>query len=591
MAIQLPTYERQVRAAPLNAPQAQVVNASNAQGIEALGRGIQQFGTGLAIADRHQDHEAAKADALRVDVVKAQIAQQKQSMLEGKSGFLTTMTGENAIKNSDGYKTQFKSFADTLAKDLSPVQRAQVEPVLISEMTSFGHVIDLHTHQQQTQLREATDKAILTTKANETASAAARGDVAGIDDAFGAALGHFDQMAERDKMPPDIRAAKLQEYTSSARIGVLETLMGTGQAGLAAQYLHEWGASLNQDDLNKSRLRERIDGAVVKGQADDIAASAWARSKSDADQALAAVSKDTTLDPRVRDAALDRVRKLGDQYVEDIKKTDAPKVSSVLERIASGRGGYSLTDLENDQDALALRGQDAKTKLTQAVTAEQRRYSSDAAVRRVARTADEQAVESFKAQMFDDPDTAADIDVTSAHPGVSEKARNEMRGMQQKQRERDQRGADKEKKASQVGFSEFSQMVKARAPKSAEDKRKLYAIAQQWVEDNPGATRADAKKFLDDAIVNVTTEGRVFGTNTMPRYRAQYDHKTIVEPKKDAAPAEKLPDVTAPPNVQQSSTVWMREPPRSDGRPQRMLLVPPDKVKELEAKGAKVVQR
>ena len=122
-----------------------------------------------------------------------------------------------------------------------------------------------------------------------------------------------------------------------------------------------------------------------------------------------------------------------------------------------------------------------------------------------------------------------------------------------------------------------------------EFRRRAKGELAQWYVDQEAQTgkppsRDEAMKFIADQFLQGQADGW-FSDTPRTRIEARMRDETFIAPKDAPAPS------AAAPAPKPSGLVWMREPPRSDGKPQRMLLVPPGKVAELEAKGAKVVQR
>lgn len=106
MPVSFPEYKQQVELAPVQRQQVVVNNASNAPGLDALGRGVSQFGQGMGVYNARREaaeqRERDKADQLRVRSVLAEISSGKRDFLEtpldadGNGGFLNKR-GKNAI--------------------------------------------------------------------------------------------------------------------------------------------------------------------------------------------------------------------------------------------------------------------------------------------------------------------------------------------------------------------------------------------------------------------------------------------------------------------------------------------------------------
>lgn len=584
MAIKLPVHERQVRSAPLQAPSAQVVNASIAPGINAVGQGIERLGAGIGSYEARQEHErqrqAAKADALRVDVVSQQISEAKRQLLEDPAtGFLTTKFGQAAITDSDSVKDYFEKHAKHLAKDLSPSQRAALEPITLHESSSLGHAVDQHVSKQSDLLEQQTSQAIFTGRANDASSAALRGDMDAAEEAIGAGLGHIDELAQRNGWTQPIRDVKEREFTASARQGVIETLLGGNQPGMAAQLLHEWGGSLNQDKVNDSKLRERIEGAVVKSQAEEIATGAWGMSKRNAADAELAVSKDETLDPRVRDLAIGLVRKRSDEFNEAQKRADGEVLARIGETVARGRGKFTIDELSSNPDFLELRTQAARTNALRMVNAEKLHKTGGGG-----NTEGKEALQNYLTLVATDADAALDVQVASRYAGVPKFWRDKILEQQGKL-------GTAEGKKEAVALGEFNDWVKGKLGQVSKQYRgaaqgEMLDAYERYKKDNGGKPmpRADAEKIIADMFADGMEE-HFFGNKRRTRIESQLRGETWIPPKDAPAPTAAQP---APPK---SDIVWMREPPRADGKPQRMLQVKPAEVEKYQKLGATVVQR
>lgn len=563
MAIKLPVYERQVRATPVNAPQAQVVNASNAQGLAALGQGIQQAGAGIGYGMARQEaleaREAAKADGLRLDVVQQTLAETRRQLLEDPSTGFYSRNGEAAIKDSDSVKSTFQRYVEAQAKNLTPSQRAQLEPIALHEMSTLGHAVDSHVSKQADQLEQDTSKAIFAGRANDAVAAAVRGDMDAAEESIGAGLGHLDTLAERNGWTPEIKAEKERAYIASARQGMIESVLGAGDALRAAKMLEQYGPDLDQAALSDSKLRQRIDGARVKQQANGVAAIAWGLSG----QSLADAEKrvnEAGIDDESRELAIVGVRKMAHAHDVAVRAADSERLGRIGEEIARARGRMTMAELDKHPDMLAMQTPEKRRVAVETLNAEWRRWHGGGTGQASQKKADEAAVQAVRARILDQADEKVEID-PSEYRDISLKARNNILTAVQAHNKRIEKG-------DAVKLGELSRMVQERSEKlSPNDKKLLKSSVQRWIEVNDNATTSDAMKFIDERVAAVTVN-RWYGSTSMPRVRAEANKETIIPPKDTPAlPADDI--------------VLMRAP---DGR---ALRVPRGKVADMEKLGAR----
>jgi hypothetical protein len=581
MPIKLPSYERQVRTTPLQAPQAQVVNASIAPGLDALGKGIQQLGAGLARAEYHKEVQQHRDDSLAVNVAVAELGVAKRQLLEeGDAAFLGKL-GQNAINESKSYKEQLANYAKVVRQKLSPAQQAMLEPIIIGEVDAFDRAVDGHVSKQKSILEEESTKAILNGKASEAASAALRGDMAAMDDAFSAAEGQLDDMQVSQGWTPVIRAEKERLYKSGARMGVLETLLGAGDAQRAAQLLAQWGGELDQDKLNDSKLRQRIEGAVVKQQAEGTAALAWGLSKNNLADAEKRINEAGIEDDKARELALDLVRKQAHEYDQGLRRADGERMGRITEAIARGRGRVTLAELDAHPDMIAMQRPESRAAMVEAMNAEARRKSLDGKVSGGQKAKDAAAELEFLHVVADDPDAARVVNISERFAGTSPAAQKRML-------ERQIRLDTAEGKKQAIALSEFNRLATAEMAwmNKGEAKKTRGELLSDFVayelEHGAPMPRTEALKAIEYRAAKVKIDGLLWDSDGT-RAQADAQGKKWIPPKD--APAEKLPDITAPPKVQKSDIVWMRAP---DGG---MLQVQPSDVAKYEKLGAKVVQR
>lgn len=584
MAIQLPTYERKVGTAPLQAPHPQVVNASTAPGLAALSQGIERLGAGIGHYAAHQEaaqaRETAKADDLRVDTLKEDIAEAARQLREGpEGGFLTTKEGQDAITESNSYKEQLANYINVAKQKLTPAQQAAFEPVAIHEMSAFGHAVDQHVHQQTVILREKTSEAILKGKASDAASAAVRGDMAAVDDSIGAGQGQIEK--DSAHLPPEVRNEKLRAYTASTRQGVIETVLGAGNAQQASQLLEQWGSALDPDKLNDSKLRQRVASAYEGQQANGTAQLAWGLSKNNLDDAERRINDSGIEDPKTRELAISSVRKMADDYDKRQAAADSDDLGRIDDVIARGGQSLSLDELRNNDSYLRLRrpGAQAKAETRWWVEQRHRRGGGDAAAQR---TRDQEAEFEFTGLAGDDPDAAREVNIADRYSDVRAPTRKRML-------ERQQKLDTAQGKKESVDLGEFRDWVRGKLPavsKGYQDRvlGDLTTEYERYKANNGGKAmpRAEAEKVLADAFLN-GKEKHLFGDKNRTRIEAELRGETFIPPKNAPAKAQgtALPPM---PRATQSDLVDMRSP---DGR---FLSVPKSRVAELQKKGAKVIQ-
>ncbi len=419
-----PEYKRQVAASALNAPTPVVNNSSIGPGIAALGQGIASFGVGLGqmvAARKREDARAQReADALKVNVAK----QKAVNLIDERTRAFTKLQGDNAISGSAQALTDFQDALKAIGEELSPSQRAMFEPAELASMGQFKGGVDDHTTKQAAQVRKNSDESILKLQTSNATGALLRGDMDSFKVAKAAALGQIDELSRQQGDTPVLKQAREFEFISGLHMAAIESLLGAGNAGMAAQMLHEWDRTLDQNKVASSNLRQRVDNAVTGSNADTIMQEAWRKSGGDTDVAEAEIAKDSTLDPRVRELAIVKVRKYGEANFEALKAADSSTLATIGQTIGIAQGRYTLEELLNSEEFGALKTQEMRTKAINLTNAAIRSRRADASGQ-----SDRDQFEwyNFLQSVEDNPDQADEgYDVNSLHSNASPKMRARM---------------------------------------------------------------------------------------------------------------------------------------------------------------------
>ena len=491
-----PEYKRQVAASALNAPTPVVNNSSIGPGIAALGQGIASFGVGLGqmVAAREREDERAQreADALKVNVAK----QKAVNLIDERTRAFTKLQGDNAISGSAQALTDFQDALKAIGEELSPSQRAMFEPAELASMGQFKGGVDDHTTKQAAQVRKNSDESILKLQTSNATGALLRGDMDSFEVAKAAALGQIDELSRQQGDTPVLKQAREFEFISGLHMASIESLLGAGNAGMAAQMLHEWDRTLDQNKVASSNLRQRVDNAVTGSNADTIMQEAWRKSGGDTDVAEAEIAKDSTLDPRVRELAIVKVRKYGEANFEALKAADSSTLATIGQTIGIAQGRYTLEELLNSEEFGALKTQEMRTKainLTNAAIRSRRAEASGQA------SIDQEEWYRFLEAVEDNPDLADEgYDINSLHSNTSPKMRARMGAELANVRTRNMA-----KRSLPAG--EFGKVIDANIPEGMDkDKatvlRKSYLdMLQNWRAENGGKNppRKDVEEFFE----------------------------------------------------------------------------------------------
>lgn len=491
-----PEYKRQVSATALDSPSAVVANASIGQGIAALGQGISNLGAGvgtlIARREAEDDRAAREADALRVNVAKEQIARASQNRLDS----VLRLRGQSAIDGSGQAIKDLQDEIKGIRESLSPRQQALLQPIELQQLMTFEHASNVHVGQETDQLKKSTNEAILTLQASNAAGAIVRGDMDSFEVAKAAGLGQIEQLSADSGDTPAVKQAREFEWVSSLHLASIESLLGAGNAGMAAQMLYEWDKTLDQTQVVKSNLRQRVEAAVTKQNAETIMMDAWRKSGGDVDTAEAAIAKDSTLDPKVRELAVVQVRKYGEAQLEALTAADKQVLATIGETIGRAQGRYKLEELLASEDMGRLRTQEMRTKAINMANAAIRARRSDASGQ-----GDRDQVEwyDFLQRIEDDPDLADEgYDINGMHSNASPKLRAKI-GAELARR----RTGNEARNSLPPG--EFSKTIDANIPadmerEKAETLRKAYLdMLQDYRTQNGGKNppRKEVEAFFE----------------------------------------------------------------------------------------------
>lgn len=517
MPVSFPEYKQQVELAPVQRQQVVVNNASNAPGLDALGRGVSQFGQGMGVYNARREaaeqRERDKADQLRVRSVLAEISSGKRDFLEtpldadGNGGFLNKR-GKNAIDASAADSKVFQQFVQGKVEGLTPSQRALINASVEAELESFNHSVDRHVVQETNQYNEDTSKALLSTRSNAVTSAYLRGDRATAEEEFGAGLGEVDNISSTMGEPRGgpIHAKRVADYTDSTRRGVLEAMLGSDPAE-AERLFAEWQPSLNQGEVARTKLGERIKDASDRWHAGAIAESAIMEHGYQAAEMIQSMPADK-LSADMKAIAINDVNRRFAEADKFQDAADSEYLGKLSQTISRGQGLYTIQDLERDPDFKRLGKEQAKANAYNMVEAQRRIKSKNPGDHKKQSLVDREAIAKFNRMAAETPQLAADLDTDSVFSNTSDVARDQIGTLRAKLKEDIASGnAMKTTEMTQLAKSKMKWM---REEKAAAALAGLLEEMQAYRDENDGKFMPREKAL--QRIDFYTTKGEIDGS-------------------------------------------------------------------------------
>lgn len=289
--IQIPVYKRQVDQAAVPGYR-QNFSDPVPDAVSGVAQGVENAAAG---ASRLYDKVKAEQDNAALDAAQAKLLALGEDKLNNPDNGFTTRKGQFALAESHVYLDYYDREAAKIRDSLSEDQRKTFDPGMAHARVGFESSVNRHVNRESEALAEQSNAAALDAANAGAVGAAKRGDFNSVQDYIGAGLGAIDRRARVLGLTKDIVAQQHKAFSTQTRLGVLDTLMESGQAGKARAYLDLYRDQMDASVIAKSNIEK-----VIANASDAATGAQAARQALAGAQTTAIRPWDTTLTPVAR---------------------------------------------------------------------------------------------------------------------------------------------------------------------------------------------------------------------------------------------------------------------------------------------------
>lgn len=246
--------------------------------------------------------EKQKADDVATTEAYTRLVKAKNRLTYDPQAGALTRTGKNAFGVIDEYGTSFDKEADEIEKGLSnPTQKAMFQKIRSQQRMDFDGTLNKHVFTESKKFdEETTTSSIATTRDDALRNYM---DPERVNQAIGMQRVLVMEHAKRQGLPPEMAKLQLDDVTSKTHAGVLTRMLSNGQDLKAKEYFEMNRTGLTGAEA--AHMEKALEEGTLRGES-MRQSDALISSSADMSEALAGARK--IEDPKVRDAATDRIK-------------------------------------------------------------------------------------------------------------------------------------------------------------------------------------------------------------------------------------------------------------------------------------------